>query len=494
MSTSIKVLKEKTHIIKEFVKKYEYLSVQGTQEWLKERKLTIGGSEIATIIGKSKYSSIVGLVAEKISLTSFKGNTATRWGSLFEDMTQLIFKLLFLNERSIYTTGSVPHKIIKSHRYSPDGLCVIEINNNYAIILLEFKAPLCSIPENKIPSHYLPQIKSGLCTIDISEHGIFMSNMYRKCSIEQLNFDTTYDKTFHKDLGKKINTTRAIAYGIILFHIPGKSINEFLSLLLDDCEDEDILCSTDCENESDVYSDSENKVNNMKHEFAATESESESGFASDYEYLDNIKCEPNDDLSILKKLYKNVKLFLDTELNIEEYDLLDVGTFSNDDMEEWLNLYKQDTGNTFLEAKYIKPNFNIDAILDDPNMYISHNISYIKNRLYLNKICKKYNFIETIKKYKFNCLKNGLIPVAILPWKLMKSDIISVEKEEDYLKPHENKINDTVNIINNIINMATNKDEYANLLDDYYPDNTITKNYWDTKTLSKEEINEIINF
>ncbi len=478
-------LRTKTLQLEDFIEKNNHLSIQGSKDWLNERRFSIGGSEIATIIGKNKYSSIENLVAQKISISSFEGNTATRWGNLFENMTELIFKSLFLKNNKIYTTGSIPHKNIKYHKYSPDGLCVIKIADKYKIILLEFKAPLCSVPENVIPAHYLPQIKAGLSTLELTEQGIFMNNMFRKCTLNDLNFTNRYDTSFHNDGKKNIEIKDALANGIIMFYISSTNIHTYLSLLL---EENDASIDADENN----YEDEDE--NNFSSHMANDKFKYIDFMASDCETCDeddNFDKKINEpELSLLNKLYKNVALFMENNMDYKKYDIIDLGGSSPDDMEEWLKLYKNDV---FLETKYIKPNFNINAILNDKNLYISPELSYIKDKSYLDNICHKYNFKKTIDKYKQNFIKNGLIPVAVLPWKLIKSDIILVNKEEEYLDKYAEIIENTINIIKNITISASNKDELALEFDKTYPKNKITAEYRNSKPLSKEEIYEIIN-
>lgn len=474
--------KMKKQILEKFIEENSHLAEQGSKQWLEERRFIIGGSEIATVIGKNKYSTIQNLISQKIGITRFLGNTATRWGNLFESMTELIFQTLFLNGDSIYTTGSVPHKIIKSHCYSPDGLCIMKISDIIKIILLEFKAPLSSIPEGKIPIHYLPQIKTGLCTLDIAEQAIFMSNMFRKCNLSKLNFSPSYDTLFHRDGNKKIQLNQAIACGIILFSIPGQHIDNFLSALLREKKELEF----DSSDEEDII---------IKNEFAVSD--------EDYESLDEDEDENEeyDNKSLLQKLHKNVSLFLNTEINPNEYDLLDIGGLYPGEMDEWLKLYKPDDsgssdnlnrGVSFLKAKYIKPNFNSDALIEDKNFFISKELEFIRKKPYVDSINKKYNFQKTIEKYKINCLKKGFIPVAVLPWKLMKSDVILLDKDKNYLDDHKNIINDVVDNIKYIIDNSSDLTERVNLFESLYPGSSIVQEYWDNKPLSSEEIKDFL--
>ena len=204
----------------------EYLKLQKgpkqkSDEWLSIRKKTIGGSEIATVLGLNSFSSVKQLIAEKVGLTKFNGNLATRWGNLFETVTrQYTEKILHMDHKIIDDISSI-EGIIPRQRYSPDGLGIVTIDGIDYIILFEFKAPLNTLPTNTIPCHYLPQVKTGLLNINICNYSIFVNNCYRKCSLNDFNFTEIYDKTFHKsDLKKRkygINK-KPSACGIICFN------------------------------------------------------------------------------------------------------------------------------------------------------------------------------------------------------------------------------------------------------------------------------------
>ena len=48
-------MSEKLKNLHNFLNKHKYLPVQGSQEWLRSRTETIGGSEISTILGLNPY-------------------------------------------------------------------------------------------------------------------------------------------------------------------------------------------------------------------------------------------------------------------------------------------------------------------------------------------------------------------------------------------------------------------------------------------------------
>ena len=141
------------------------LAPQGSDEWLALREDNIGGSEMATITGDNGFTTIDKLVAQKIGLYKFNGNIMTRWGNLFEPITQMLMEKIFDIDQ-IQETGSL-EGAVKNQRYSPDGLAVVKMmcgefiedeyieTEEYCTILFEYKSPYYSIPCGYIPKYYI---------------------------------------------------------------------------------------------------------------------------------------------------------------------------------------------------------------------------------------------------------------------------------------------------------------------------------------------------
>jgi len=205
----------KEEILMNFIEKNNNAPAQRSEEWYKLKCSTIGGSEVSTVIGYNPFKKLQDLVGEKAGLPEyeFKGSNATRWGTLFEAVT-----VKYTEDKygiKIYETGSIEGKIDRQ-RYSPDGLGIIDNK----IYLFEFKAPFSTVPIGKIPHHYIPQVQTGLLTIDIADSSRFINNMYRKCSLEDLRFDISYDTKFHISKIPKCRTpTMPICCGIIGFKV-----------------------------------------------------------------------------------------------------------------------------------------------------------------------------------------------------------------------------------------------------------------------------------
>jgi hypothetical protein len=441
--------------LKNFIELNKNLAVQGSTQWLNERKHIIGGSEISVITGENRFTTLESLIAQKIGLTHFNGNKATRWGNLFEDVTELMFKSIFLPDGTIYNTGSIQHKDIINHKYSPDGLCIVKYLENgkcvKKITLLEFKSPMSTVPNGKVPKYYLPQVKAGMCTIDIVDRSIFVNNMYRKCSLKHLDFSIKYNN-FSDTAIKLKNIEDTIANGIILFYLPEENLDKFNELFKEferqKREDAELLSQ---------YEEIEPEFNSLALYF---ENMNECDMKNyDTDSIDECDKDVKSD-SILRNIKSVIKSFNHdlnkSNLNKDYKKLIDLGKIDEELFEEFLTLYKPDKDSSIFSVKYIKPQLNRKVFeeklnLKTLNLKISDELKYVKEAKYLNTIIKKYNYKNTINNFMNKCEKTNNIPIAVLPWKLFKSDIIIVEKEENYLNDLKDKIDNTVNIIKEIL-------------------------------------------
>jgi len=496
-------IESKMNILKSYIKKYENESEQGSDEWLAARLKIIGGSEISTIMGCNVYSNIEDLIAQRIGLSKFEGNTATRWGNLFENVSELFFKTLYSTD--VFSMGSIPHKTITNHRYSPDGLTLMPINNVNKITLLEFKSPYASVPSKTIPKHYLPQIKAGLCTIDISEVGLFINNMFRKCSLEQLNFDLTYDNIYHKDKENKTKDINGIiADSIILFKIPKDKIPIFMekyTKLVTHNNSPDSDAKSECSYNSD--SDSDNsyiRVPSIDNSFSDSDSELEIELENVDEiyqthiiykikYIYNLISEHKEySESIIK--YKNLKNKLDRNKLKDSLtnelvtkivsNLVDLGKETSDIFNSFLELYApNNNAEKFIEIYCVKPQINKVVNTDDFSkaFIISDEISHVKQTEYLSNICKSYDFNKIINKFITNCVNKGDLPIGFLPWKLLRSSNILVEKTADYLNNIKPNIDNVIDVVSEIMTYDT-LPERMKIFEKHYPNSNIIKKYY----------------
>lgn len=182
--------KEAQDIIDGLRLKYASLPKQGSSEWLELRKTRFGGSEIEKVIN-NQFSS---LIKDKIYGSSFKGNTATQHGKLFEQIGARIIELMY--DTKIYEFGSIPNEEYTGFSYSPDGLCIVKRKDKFYIVLIEIKSPFSTKPDQKIPKKYIPQVMSGLAHFKDVSFGIFANVVYRVCTKEQLSTDD-YNTNHH---------------------------------------------------------------------------------------------------------------------------------------------------------------------------------------------------------------------------------------------------------------------------------------------------------
>ena len=236
MSKLIKnMLSIKKRALNEFLEQNKYLPIQGSEEWLKSRTETIGGSEISTILNINKYQTIKQLIEQKTGISTFKKAAPLWFGNLFEYILQQYTEIFF--NTKIYETGSIPYKKSKLIKYSPDGLAIIktnkltnifkendlhnkifnkskfqndEIEKKEIIILFEFKNPFMRvIKPNEIPIYYINQPKLGMEVIDMCEASIFIESIFRFCSYSDivstnssnsnLHISNKYNRSYHFD-------------------------------------------------------------------------------------------------------------------------------------------------------------------------------------------------------------------------------------------------------------------------------------------------------
>lgn len=167
---------------------YGDLPPQGSKFWLENRKHTFGGSEVATILGINPYSSLNKLVKQKVK-AEYKDCLPFCWGRTFEKAALVI---LDLTMPTVHHFGAIPHEdgLIC---YSPDGVLVLQEQ----LVLIEIKSPIWRKVKNNIPEYYLPQVLSGIDTLDC-DYGLYIENQFRKCSLEHFNFGPRFNCRFHR--------------------------------------------------------------------------------------------------------------------------------------------------------------------------------------------------------------------------------------------------------------------------------------------------------
>lgn len=185
---------------------YKNLPKQGSDDWLKTRK--IGGSSVAPILGIEKFATKK-KIAENLLFSSQceenknKNEIAMNWGTVFEEAAKLYLSR-FIN---IYEFGSLPGYQLQdgteATSYSPDGIFIITqelldffVHENSEsllgkLCLLEIKCPFMRKITEKVPEYYLPQIQLGMHTVNFTDHAFYTEFAFRICSLSDLNFSSS---------------------------------------------------------------------------------------------------------------------------------------------------------------------------------------------------------------------------------------------------------------------------------------------------------------
>jgi hypothetical protein len=251
-------ISKKKQVLLEFIESNKFLPEQGSEEWLNSRLETIGGSEIATILGLNPYQNIKKLISQKIGLSKFSKAAPLWFGNIMEYTLQQYTEFIF--NTKIYETGSIQYEKSKYIKYSPDGISVIKKNDLHKIlkkdhydininprsnfdnthddykdellILFEFKNPYMRVlKQNEIPVYYKPQPQLGLEVIDICEASIFIESVFRFCSFNDIILQNNkYNTRYHYDKIRYIN--KPIAYSAFSLYYDRNNNNQDFNNLI----------------------------------------------------------------------------------------------------------------------------------------------------------------------------------------------------------------------------------------------------------------------
>lgn len=197
---------------------------QHSDEWLRAKTLTIGGSSIAIIDGTNSFTNLHQYIALKLGLAKFESDVKPQWGNLFEEVIKLEVEQTYncnVYGEDLYVVGK--HY---GTAYSPDGLAIIDGK----VVLLEFKCPYSRIPGKLPPAYYVPQVKMGLCMLEPPQEGLYIEAVYRRCSWADLGPGLGFDKI----LVPRPATGRPVSYGFIGFYTTAEKYAEIVSRAGDD--------------------------------------------------------------------------------------------------------------------------------------------------------------------------------------------------------------------------------------------------------------------
>lgn len=136
---------------------------QNSEQWHEWRKLGLGGSDIAGVIGVCKYSSPHMIWSDKaIGAIRFEGNHATNMGRELEDKARKRYELFYLED--------MPPALAIHPKYD---ICRVSLDGFNGKTILEIKCVGLETHNiarsGKVPDHYWPQVQWQLCATGADE-------------------------------------------------------------------------------------------------------------------------------------------------------------------------------------------------------------------------------------------------------------------------------------------------------------------------------------
>lgn len=205
-------------LLADFVQTYDSGVRQRDANWYAAMGVTVGGSELAALMGRNSYSSFFDVVESKLATLAggsswTGGGEACWWGTLFEDV---ISAFVEADLGSPARGGDICIQKYPGHRNSPDGYIVARIYRGVdgalhlwttdmdpgvptaqRILLLEFKCPMSRKPRGSVPRQYVPQVWSGLAVSPVAHFGLYVDAVFRKCGAGDLGDTPNYDAAYH---------------------------------------------------------------------------------------------------------------------------------------------------------------------------------------------------------------------------------------------------------------------------------------------------------
>lgn len=144
------------------------------EEFLKQRKSGIGGSDVAAILNVSRYKSALDVFKDKTSETiSLKGNEATYWGSKLE----AVIVDRFVEDTGLNVLRSPEIKRHPNHSWAianVDGLILDETNKPIAILEIKTANQFLSKKwgeegSDEVPIEYVAQVQWYMWIYDLPE-------------------------------------------------------------------------------------------------------------------------------------------------------------------------------------------------------------------------------------------------------------------------------------------------------------------------------------
>ncbi len=216
---------------------------QRGSEWYDLMGVTVGGSELAALMGMSPYSKRADIIESKVASlgggsTWRGGGPACWWGVLFEDV---IAAYVAVDLGGAVRGDEICVCALPGHRNSPDGFIVAGFCSGgpgepprlwttdmppeardlpLEPLLLEFKCPVSRRPTGGVPRQYKPQLWSGLAVSPVARRGLFVDAVFRKCGLLDLGDTPAYDAAYHR-AAPSPDWGLPLAWGLIGVYAPG---------------------------------------------------------------------------------------------------------------------------------------------------------------------------------------------------------------------------------------------------------------------------------
>ncbi|SPT67608.1 putative phage-type endonuclease [Anaerobiospirillum thomasii] len=219
----------------------------GYDKWLAERQCGLGGSDVAVILGLSKYKSPYELWLEKTGRAEpFKGNDATHWGQRLEDVIaeeyaertgMMLHTCPTLNDNTCFWLFGSPDRIVttKENPNSPVSILEIkttrrntatnEIDDNGDTVMLwgpgnKYINGKLAVQDSQVPMEYILQVHvymllTGVRTCDLAV--LMQTSDYRVYTID---FDLEVAVELHR------NTYEWWVKHVLLDQEPPKTIKD----------------------------------------------------------------------------------------------------------------------------------------------------------------------------------------------------------------------------------------------------------------------------
>lgn len=132
----------------------KYLDAIPTKQWVKARRTSLGGSEVAAVLGHSQYTTPLRLwMIKKGLIEPMQGNAVTEFGHVFEPvMAEKFTQLTGLKTRNApktyahahhpYLRGNIDRQIMASNTHPGTGLLELKTTTSYRLKHLDGPYPV----------------------------------------------------------------------------------------------------------------------------------------------------------------------------------------------------------------------------------------------------------------------------------------------------------------------------------------------------------------